>query len=128
MLSTQADKTVEAMGVLDSLIREMPLKPERMETLKQTLVNQFNNDYPSFRNLSGRIANLRINGFEYDPVEELLEDIDKMNMQDIAGFYQKQISGRPVIYMVVGNAKRIDMEQLSKFGTIVKLERKDIYN
>lgn len=128
MLSTQADKTVEAMGVLDSLIREMPLKPERMETLKQTLVNQFNNDYPSFRNLSGRIANLHINGFEYDPVEELLEDIDKMNMQDIAGFYQKQISGRPVIYMVVGNAKRIDMEQLSKFGTIVKLERKDIYN
>lgn len=31
MLSTQSDKTLDALGVLDSLIREMPLKPERME-------------------------------------------------------------------------------------------------
>ena len=29
MLSTQSDKTLDALGVLDSLIREMPLKPER---------------------------------------------------------------------------------------------------
>lgn len=28
MLSTQSDKTLDALGVLDSLIREMPLKPE----------------------------------------------------------------------------------------------------
>lgn len=57
MLSTQSDKTLDALGVLDSLIREMPLKPERMEAVKQTLVNRINNDYPPFRNLSekGRV-------------------------------------------------------------------------
>lgn len=48
MLSTQSDKTLDALGVLDSLIREMPLKPERMEAVKQTLVNRINNDYPAF--------------------------------------------------------------------------------
>lgn len=52
MLSTQSDKTLDALGVLDSLIREMPLKPERVEAVKQTLVNRINNDYPPFRNLS----------------------------------------------------------------------------
>ena len=35
MLSTQSDKTLDALGVLDSLIREMPLKPERMEAVKR---------------------------------------------------------------------------------------------
>ena len=44
MLSTQSDKTLDALGVLDSLIREMPLKPERMEAVKQTWVNRINND------------------------------------------------------------------------------------
>lgn len=34
MLSTQSDKTLDALGVLDSLIREMPLKPERVEAVK----------------------------------------------------------------------------------------------
>ena len=56
MLSTQSDKTLDALGVLDSLIREMPLKPERMEAVKQTLVNRINNDYPPFRNLSEKVA------------------------------------------------------------------------
>ena len=37
MLSTQSDKTLDALGVLDSLIREMPLKPERVEAVKQRL-------------------------------------------------------------------------------------------
>lgn len=63
MLSTQSDKTLDALGVLDSLIREMPLKPERVEAVKQTLVNRINNDYPPFRNLSEKVASARMEGF-----------------------------------------------------------------
>ena len=96
MLSTQSDKTLDALGVLDSLIREMPLKPERMEAVKQTLVNRINNDYPPFRNLSDKAASARMEGFDRDPAEEFLRDIATMDMQDISRFYQEQISGRPV--------------------------------
>lgn len=83
MLSTQSDKTLDALGVLDSLIREMPLKPERMEAVKQTLVNRINNDYPPFRNLSEKVASARMEGFDRDPAEEFLRDIATMDMQDI---------------------------------------------
>ena len=69
MLSTQSDKTLDALGVLDSLIREMPLKPERVEAVKQTLVNRINNDYPPFRNLSEKVASARMEGFDRDPAE-----------------------------------------------------------
>lgn len=93
MLSTQSDKTLDALGVLDSLIREMPLKPERMEAVKQTLVNRINNDYPPFRNLSEKVASARMEGFDRDPAEEFLRDIATMDMQDISRFYQEQISG-----------------------------------
>lgn len=75
MLSTQSDKTLDALGVLDSLIREMPLKPERVEAVKQTLVNRINNDYPPFRNLSEKVASARMEGFDRDPAEEFLRDI-----------------------------------------------------
>ncbi len=105
MLSTQSDKTLDALGVLDSLIREMPLKPERMEAVKQTLVNRINNDYPPFRNLSEKVASARMEGFDRDPAEEFLRDIATMDMQDISRFYQEQISGRPVVYVITGNRK-----------------------
>ncbi len=128
MLSTQSDKTLDALGVLDSLIREMPLKPERMEAVKQTLVNRINNDYPPFRNLSEKVASARMEGFDRDPAEEFLRDIATMDMQDISRFYQEQISGRPVVYVITGNRKHIDMKKLAEYGTIIKVKNKGIYN
>ena len=127
MLSTQSDKTLDALGVLDSLIREMPLKPERMEAVKQTLVNRINNDYPPFRNLSEKVASTRMEGFDRDPAEEFLRDIATMDMQDIIRFYREQICGRPVVYVIAGNRKRIDMKKLAEYGTIVKVKKKEIY-
>ena len=107
MLSTQSDKTLDALGVLDSLIREMPLKPERVEAIKQMLANRINNDYPPFRNLSEKVASARMEGFDRDPAEEFLRDIATMDMQDISRFYREQISGRPVVYVIAGNRKHI---------------------
>ena len=121
MLSTQSDKTLDALGVLDSLIREMPLKPERVEAVKQTLVNRINNDYPPFRNLSEKVASARMEGFDRDPAEEFLRDIATMDMQDISRFYREQISGRPVVYVIAGNRKHIDMKKLAEYGTIIKV-------
>ena len=127
MLSTQSDKTLDALSVLDSLIREMPLKPERVEAVKQTLVNRINNDYPPFRNLSEKVASARMEGFDHDPAEEFLRDIATMDMQDIFRFYREQICGRPVVYVIAGNRKRIDMKKLAEYGTIVKVKKKEIY-
>ena len=127
MLSTQGDKTLDALGVLDSLIREMPLKPERVDAIRQALVNQTNNEYPAFRNLSEKVAAFRMEGIEQDPGEAFLQDVAKMDMQDISRFYQEQVSGRPVVYVIAGNEKRIDMKKLAAFGTIVKVKKKDIY-
>ena len=127
MLSTQSDKTLDALGVLDSLIREMPLKPERVEAVKQMLMNRINNDYPPFRNLSEKVASARMEGFDRDPAEEFLRDIATMDMQDISRFYREQISGRPVVYVIAGNRKHIDMKKLAEYGTIIKVKKKDIY-
>ncbi len=127
MLSTQSDKTLDALGVLDSLIREMPLKPERVEAIKQSLANRINNDYPPFRNLSEKVAGARMEGFDRDPAEEFLRDIATMDMEDISRFYQEQICGRPVVYVIAGNRKRIDMKKLAEYGTIVKVKKKEIY-
>lgn len=127
MLSTQSDKTLDALGVLDSLIREMPLKPERVEAIKQMLANRINNDYPPFRNLSEKVASARMEGFDRDPAEEFLRDIATMDMQDISRFYREQISGRPVVYVIAGNRKHIDMKKLAEYGTIIKVKKKDIY-
>ena len=74
-----------------------------------------------------RLASTRMEGFDRDPAEEFLRDIATMDMQDISRFYREQISGRPVVYVIAGNRKHIDMKKLAKYGTIIKVKKKDIY-
>ncbi|MDR3252416.1 MAG: insulinase family protein, partial [Tannerella sp.] len=66
-LSTQCDKTIDAMAVLESLIRHLPAHEERVGHIVQSIVNQTNNEYPSFRDISTKIARYRQIGFNTDP-------------------------------------------------------------
>ncbi|MDR2121101.1 MAG: insulinase family protein [Tannerella sp.] len=127
-LSTQCDKTTDALEVLNMLIHDMPERPERIGEVIQTAVNRTNNDYPSFRDLSTRIDMHRRNGHTSDPNRLLLEDIRTMNMDDIARFYRTYVKGRTLVYIVVGNSRLMDMQKLAAFGSIVRMKRSDFYH
>jgi predicted Zn-dependent peptidase len=126
-LSTQCDKTIDAMGVLDSLIKQMPAKAERVETAQQDLINEANNNYPSFRNRSLSISNLKNNGFSIDPNIELIDNVNNMSIGNIVEFYNQNIKGRNLAYIVVGNSKKIDMTKLATFGKIVKVLPTEVF-
>ena len=128
MLSTQNDKTIDALSVLDELIRQMPVKPERLPAVRQSLINQLSNDYPTFRKIPGRIASLLNEGYLSDPNEKLIAGLSQIEMTDILRFYEENIKNRPVIYTITGNSRKIDMEKLSAFGKIIKVKKEDLYN
>ncbi|MDR2681371.1 MAG: insulinase family protein, partial [Tannerella sp.] len=48
-LSTQRDKTIDALTVLDALVHRMPAHPEKIEPIIRSIINQINSEYPSFR-------------------------------------------------------------------------------
>jgi len=126
-LSTQCDKTIEAMGVLDTLIRQMPAKAERVETACQDLVNAASNQYPSLRERSPKIALLKKQGFVSDPNKELIDAVREMDIKDIVEFYDQNVKGRNMVYVVVGNSKKIDMKKLAAFGRIVKVKPGEVF-
>ncbi len=121
-LSTQCDKTTDAISILDSLIKQMPAKRERVETARQDVINEATNQYPSLRNRSTQIADLKKVGYCTDPNKSLTEDVAQMDLEQIVDFYNKNIKGRPIAYLVVGNSKKIDMQKLSSFGKIIKVK------
>ncbi|MCC8197014.1 MAG: insulinase family protein [Tannerellaceae bacterium] len=127
VLSTQTDKTLDAMEVLDSLIRQMPVKAERLPAVKQTIVNRVSTSYPTFRKIPEKVALYLNEGCAVDPNISLLEDISSMEMEDVLKFYQQHVQDRPVVYMIVGNTKKIDQKQLARFGKIVKVNKNEIY-
>lgn len=126
-LSTQSDKTTDALEVLNSLIHDMPKRPEKISDVIQTYINQTNNEYPTFREISSKIASYRKEGYTEDPNRALLEGIEQMNIEDIDHFYESHVKGRNLVYVIVGNSRMIDMKKLAAFGDVVRMKKTDFY-
>ncbi|MGM9759595.1 MAG: M16 family metallopeptidase [Parabacteroides sp.] len=127
MLATQSDKTVDALSVLDGLLKEMPVYPERIGMVKQRIVNRINNDYPTFRKISTLVARLSREGYTEDPNRLLLESLPAISMEDVLGFYAQQVQHRPIAYAIVGNLKKMDLKRLETFGKVTRMKKSDIY-
>ncbi len=127
-LSTQCDKTIDALEVLNVLIQDMPERPERIDAVIQTNINRTNNEYPAFREISTKIADYRRDGYTDDPNRALSDDIRQMNMDDIVRFYRSNVQGRTLAYVIVGNSRKINMRRLASFGDVIRLKKKDFYH
>ena len=121
-LSTQADKTTDAIQAVESLLAEMPLSEKRLKAAKESMINQAQSAYPNFRQKTQRVALYKRQGYSEDPNELLVENVSEMKLQDLEDFYTKNIQGKTVVYIVVGNKKKIDMKQLEKIGEVEEMK------
>ena len=124
-LSTQADKSSDAIALMDSLFRHMPVSPVNGATAKQSCINQINNGYPTFRELPESVAALDRRHQDVNPEVACYEALKKMDINDIEA-YSKEISARPVLWLVVGDKKKMDLKKLAEYGEIVYLKEKDL--
>jgi secreted Zn-dependent insulinase-like peptidase len=125
---TQADKTLEALATIDSLLRQMPMKEENLEAARQTVLNDIQNAYPTFRTIGKYIANKKRDGYTTDPDAEIARVIPTLSAKDIEQFHQQHVgSNSHRVWIVIGDKKRTDMKALARFGKVVELKKEDIY-
>lgn len=125
-VGTQGDKTIDAMTVLDSLIRNLPLSERRFEMTVKDVWSDLVTGYPQFRDISMDIAGDFRNEIYSDTAPLFYDILGKVTMKDIEDFWKKQVEGRPVVWAVVGDPDKIGMDDLAKFGTITQLKPGDV--
>jgi predicted Zn-dependent peptidase len=123
-LSTQADKTVEAVELADSLIKQFPQKPELIGILKNSFSESINTSRPAFRGIPSYGYSLIEQGYKEDLRKILYDNIDMFNMDSINRFHDEFIKGRPLIFILTGNESKMGVDKL-KLRT-QKLRLKDI--
>ena len=125
---TQADKTLEAVATIDSLLRQMPMKEENLEAARQTVLNDIQNDYPTFRNMTKHIANKQGEGYTTDPNAEIARLLPTVSVQDIVMFYQQHIAkNQNRVWIIIGDKKLTDLKALARYGKVVELKKEDVY-
>ena len=126
-LGSQSDKTVEGIETMRSLITDMPERIEKFNASKDALIMSRASDYITFRNIPHSVSAWIEQGYNHDPRQEVTEIIKNTEYKDIYGFYEKFVANRPIIIMMSGNGKQIDMKALEKFGKVKELKYKEIF-
>ena len=127
LIGTQGDKSMQAIALLDSLLNDMPINSANMSVARQSLLNGVNNSYPSFRGKAILVAAQQRYGYTGDANTALVELLPTMTQADVDSFYRQQVKDKPYQLMIVGNVKNLDLKALSKYGTVKKVKKDEIY-
>ena len=125
-LGTQSDKTLDGMNAFKDLIVNMPVRMEKFNASKESLLKSRSSEYVNFRDMPSTVQKWMKKGYDHDPRGEVTELIRNANFDDVQSFYDRMIKGRPVVIMMSGNEKKIDKKELGKFGEVTRLKYKQI--
>lgn len=121
-VGTQGDKVADAVDVYMDLLRNMPLYPERLENIKTYLRQSSLTDKPSFRNKSMTFDYWQKLGYIDDPAKVNMPKIDNLEFAQIEAFYNKFIKDQPIVIVITGDKKTIDLKAIqSKWGKVTTL-------
>jgi zinc protease len=126
-IGCQVDKTAESIAVMMGLVRELPLRPERMEPLRAALLRGLEVSSPGFRELQGTIERWRRQGYQDDPRKARVEEYASLDFADIQAFHAAQVADRPVILLVVGDPRRVDIDELERYGEVVEVSEREVF-
>lgn len=125
-IGCQGDKTNEALKVLYDLLKDLPKYEERMPNIKSNLTQKANASYPNFRNLTYQVRSDDFLDYKQDRNQIKAPKYKSLEFENVLEFYRQNLQNKPVIITIVGNSKKINLEELAKYGKIVKVSQKEI--
>lgn len=128
-VGTQPDKVAGAVDLYMKLLTNMPLYPERLDNIKIYLKQTYLSNKPSFRSKSMVYNSWKLLGYNDDPAKINMPFVEKLTFDQIVDFYNKEIKGKPVTILIVGDPKLIDMKAIqSQYGKVVKLSESSLFS
>lgn len=122
-VSTQTDKTNEALDVFLDLINDMPQKKNRMELIRRGMEQVAYSNRPGFREITEWAADMKMLGYSSDPNQVLAEMAPKMSWDQLYAYYVKEVQNpdKPLILAITGASERFDMERIEKLGKVIRV-------
>jgi len=125
-IGTQADKTNAASKLTNEIIQDIPQKPERFDLLKQNVILTKQSEMPSFRELSKKVEDYQLMGFEKDPNELARNEYKDMTFEDVMLYYTNFVQRYPTFLGIHGDAKQFNLKELEEIGKVRKIKREEV--
>ncbi len=126
-VGTQADKTITAIETFNGLIREMPAKTERIDMIRNHLQLSALTKRPNFRGLASTVEGWKKQGYKADPMLVNMPAYKNISWNTVEEYYKKNMKDKPLVYMIVGDKKLVNMKELEKYGKVIEINEQQLF-
>lgn len=108
-MSTQSDKTEEALELLQQLIQDPPFDAERLANAAEGIKSIAYAQYPPMRMRSRRLSSMIRQGLTEDYALELLRTSEEVTLEQLQDFHAKHIASKPISFVIVGDKDKMNL-------------------
>jgi len=126
-IGTQADKLQEALAGFFDLLTSMPESEKSFNESKESILNRIRTGRITKQGVLFSYENAKKFGYEHDTRKDLYHQIPDFSLNDIKFFFDKYIKNKKYNILVLGDAKKLDFETLSRYGEVTFLTLEEIF-
>ena len=127
-VGTQANKLEQAVDAMMELMNDMPEAQKQFKAAKEATLKKIAAQRITKSNIFWSYERLQKLGIDNDNREVMYNTIEAMTMEDLKGFFNRNIKGESYNVMVIGNKDDLDVKALQKLGKIKELDVDYLFN
>lgn len=124
---TQNDKLKDCMLTFDSICNHLPLSPTAFIQAKTSLLKNIEKRRYVRSAPIGAYLGFVDKGWDHDLFEDIYREVQALTLDDVVEFANNHVANRTYRYLILGNAKELDMKYLKTRGKIRKFSQKDTF-
>ncbi len=126
-LSTQHNKTEDALDAMKDLLQEMPKSEEQFKTAKENILKKIRTNRITGSRVFWNYKSIREEGFEKDPREMVYREVKDMTLEDMERFFQEHVKGDDYDLLIITDPEKVPASRLSSYGNVKEIDKSTIF-
>ena len=124
---SQNDKMAECISTFKDITDNMPQTEANFNIAKQGILKNIASERTTKMSIIYKYLAAKQIGIDYDINKTIYETVPSMTLQNLVDFEQKNIKGKPLHYIILGNEKELDMKFLEQTAPVKRVTLEDIF-
>lgn len=126
-VGSQADKMNDAIGSMNELLAKLPQTPQNFENAVKSQKKDLETQRITKDAIIFSYLNAQKRGLNEDIRKTVYQELNKLTLNDITEYHNKQFQQQPFTYTVIASEKKINVEDLKKYGEVKKINVDELF-
>jgi predicted Zn-dependent peptidase len=126
-VGSQADKMNDAVAGMNELLNDLPKADQNFINSRKSAIKDMETERITKDGIIATYLSNQKKGIDYDMRKDIYNAYSNLSLNDLYTYHQNVLAKKPYTYCVVASEKRINPDDLKKYGEVKKLGLQELF-